>query len=144
MAESEPEALADTRGGWGRTFESLSVPQYRVLFSSSFLLFAALHMTVVARPWLAYNVSDSALSLGFVAAAQGVATLIASPFAGVAADSLPKRSVLLASHAALLVGGVVLAPIAMSPSSWEAVEPGVLRNAMAGNCSRTSRPRISL
>jgi MFS family permease len=96
MAESESEALAGRRGGWGRTFESLSVPQYRVLFSSSFLLFAALQMTVVARPWLAYDVSDSALSLGFVAAAQGVAMLVASPFAGVAADRLPKRSVLLA------------------------------------------------
>jgi MFS family permease len=111
MAESESEALAGRRGGWGRTFESLSVPQYRVLFSSSFLLFAALQMTVVARPWLAYDVSDSALSLGFVAAAQGVAMLVASPFAGVAADRLPKRSVLLASHAALLISGVVLATI---------------------------------
>ena len=60
-------------------------------------------MTSVARPWLAFAVSDSALMLGLVAAAQGVSVLIFSPLGGVAADRLPKRHVLHVSTALLML-----------------------------------------
>jgi MFS family permease len=60
-------------------------------------------MTSVARPWLAFAVSDSALALGLVAAAQGVSMLILSPFGGVAADRLPKRIVLHVSTSVLML-----------------------------------------
>jgi len=62
----------------------------------------AMQMAQLARPWLAYDLSDSALMLGVVAASQGLAQVIAAPFGGLAADRLPKRTVLLVSQVVLL------------------------------------------
>ena len=97
--------------GWGRTFGALSVPQFRQLWVGSLLSFSAMQMTQVARPWLAFHVSESGLALGLVAAAQGLAMLVVSPFGGVAADRLPKRLVLLGSQFSLLLTAVVMVRI---------------------------------
>lgn len=66
----------------------------------------AMQMAQLARPWLAYEISGSALMLGVVAGSQGLAQVIAAPFGGLAADRLPKRTVLLVSQIVLL--GMVL------------------------------------
>lgn len=79
------------------------MPQFRLLFISAFFSHAGIQMTSVARPWLAFAVSDSALALGLVAAAQGITTLTLSPLGGVAADRLPKRLVLHVSTAMLML-----------------------------------------
>jgi MFS family permease len=94
--------------GWGRTFQSLQYPVYRQLWIGSFLSFAAMQMTIVARPWLAFEISGSGVALGLVAAAQGLPMLLFSPFGGVAADRLPKKLVLLVSQASLLMTGVTM------------------------------------
>ena len=61
-----------------------------------------MQMAQLARPWLAFDISDSAFMLGVVAASQGLAQVIAAPFGGLAADRLPKRTVLLTSQVVLL------------------------------------------
>jgi MFS family permease len=102
-----PETLE--RKGWGRTFESLSFPSYRLLWIGSLTSYAALQMTNVARPWLAYDVSDSALALGVVAAFQGLPQLFMSPLGGLAADRFSKRAVLLTSTIILMTTAIVMA-----------------------------------
>lgn len=68
-------------------------------------------MTSLARPWLAYELTDSATMLGLVAAAQGIPMLIVSPLGGVAADRLPKRTVLHVSTALLMAIALITAAL---------------------------------
>ena len=91
-----------------RTFSALGYTQYRRLWGGTFFTFAAGQMTIIARPWLAYELTDSAFWLGVVALGQGVPMFFMSPFGGVAADRLSKRTVLLVSQSALLMMALVL------------------------------------
>jgi MFS family permease len=94
-----------------RTFESYQVPRFRLHQASWITSSLAMQMAQLARPWLAYELSDSALMLGVVAASQGLAQVVAAPFGGLAADRLPKRTVLLASQIALLAMVSVMAAL---------------------------------
>jgi MFS family permease len=64
---------------------------------------AAMQMNIVARSWLAYQLSGSALVLGIVAMARGLPQILLSPVGGLAADRFDKRKVLVASQSALCV-----------------------------------------
>jgi len=66
-------------------------------------------MTTLARPWLAFELTDSATMLGLVAAAQGIPQLLVSPLGGVAADRLSKRVVLHVSTAVLMAIALITA-----------------------------------
>ncbi len=95
-----------------RTFDSLSVPEYRWYFLAMFLYFGAMQMTVLARPWLAFELSAgddgsrSALALGITIAGNNLPSLLLAPYAGVLADRVSKRNILIV--AALLMTGFAL------------------------------------
>ncbi len=92
----------------------MSDPRFRLLWAGSFLSFAAMQMVQVARPWLAYEVSGSATALGLVAASQGIAMLLIAPLAGVAADRLPKRTLILTSQTVLLATAAVMGALVLT------------------------------
>ena len=108
--EAPPDEDAPGRGRL-RTFSSLGFGQYRRLWGGTFFTFAAGQMTMIARPWLAYELTGSAFWLGVVALAQGIPMFFMSPLGGVAADRLSKRTVLLASQSALLAMALVLVAV---------------------------------
>ena len=66
-------------------------------------------MTLVAKPWLAYEITGSAFWLGVVALSQGLPMLFMAPLGGVAADRFPKRTVLLLSQTALMLMAAIIA-----------------------------------
>jgi MFS family permease len=82
------------------TFDSLVVPPHRNYFGAMFLYFAAMQMTVLARPWVAFELSAndlgerSALVLGLTVAANSLPSLVLSPYAGALADRMSKRTIL--------------------------------------------------
>jgi MFS family permease len=94
-----------------RTFEAYGDLRFRMHQASWVTSSLAMQMAQLARPWLAYHISDSALMLGVVAASQGLAQVIAAPFGGLAADRLPKRTVLMGSQIVLLVMVTVMATL---------------------------------
>lgn len=83
-----------------RTFDSLIVPAHRNYFGAMFLYFAAMQMTVLVRPWIAFDLSAddlghrSALVLGLTVAANNLPSLVLSPYAGALADRMSKRTIL--------------------------------------------------
>jgi MFS family permease len=109
MTEEAPPSSSPAASGWRRPFDSLSIPQFRLLFFSAFFSHAGIQMTTLARPWLAFELTDSAMMLGLVAAAQGVPQLLVSPLGGLAADRLPKRTVLHLSTAVLMAIALITA-----------------------------------
>ncbi len=110
----DTSSARNTRGlrRFVRTFDSLADAPYRVYFWAMFAYFAAMQMTVLARPWLAFDLSAneagerSAFVLGVTVAANTLPALVLSPFAGAVADRMSKRNVLVV--AGVLMGGLAL------------------------------------
>ena len=90
-------------------FVSLRYEKYRRLWIGTFFTFAAGQMTLVAKPWLAYEITGSAFWLGVVALSQGLPMLFMAPLGGVVADRFPKRTVLLLSQTALMLMAAIIA-----------------------------------
>lgn len=89
------------RTSFSRTFASLANPQYRLLWLGMLYSIGAMQVDLVARAWLAYDLSGSGLTLGLVTAARGLPQLLLSPYSGVAADRYDKRKLLVWSQSAV-------------------------------------------
>ena len=96
------------RGGFGRfravvgqTFQSLEVPDFRILWFGFMGSWMAMQMQQVARGYLAYKLTGNALSLGLVTLSMGIPRIFLSPLGGAVADRFPKRTVLLWTQAGL-------------------------------------------
>lgn len=59
---------------------------------------SAMQINIVARSWLAYDLTGSAFMLGVVAAARSLPQLCLAPIGGVAADRFDKRRLLIGSQ----------------------------------------------
>jgi MFS family permease len=95
------------RSGFVRSFSSLAEPQYRLLWLGMLFSIGAMQIDLVARAWLAYDISGSGLTLGLVTAARGLPQLILSPYSGVAADRYDKRKLLVWSQSAVAVFALI-------------------------------------
>ncbi len=87
----------------GRTFASLGNPSYRAFWISLLASYSAMQMNIVARGYLAYVLTGSATALGLVSLARGFSMLMLSPFAGVIADHVDKRKLLVATQSGLMI-----------------------------------------
>ncbi|HUG16662.1 MAG TPA: MFS transporter [Thermomicrobiales bacterium] len=103
--------IEGTRSGFIRSFESLSVPRYRLLWLGMLFSIGAMQIELVAIAWLAYHLSGSGLTLGLVMAARGLPQLILSPYSGVAADRYDKRQLLVWSQSAVTAVALVTAAL---------------------------------
>ena len=86
-----------------RAFSALTLPQFRTLWLGMFFSLGAMQTELVARSWLAFDLTGSAFLLGVVAMARGIPQVVLSPLAGVAADRFDRRNLLIASQTVLLV-----------------------------------------
>jgi len=78
------------------TFDALSIGEFRLLWFGMLAAQAAMQMNIVARSWLAYSISGSAVALGVVALARGLPMSILALLGGAMADRLNKRNLLIA------------------------------------------------
>ncbi len=90
-----------------RAFSALTLPQFRTLWLGMFFSLGAMQTEIVARSWLAFDLSGSAFLLGVVAMARSIPLVILSPIAGVAADRFDRRNLLVASQTAMFVLAVL-------------------------------------
>jgi MFS transporter, DHA1 family, staphyloferrin A biosynthesis exporter len=84
--------------GWKRPFLALESPDFRHLWFGTLPGTLAMQMSMIARGYVAYDISRSAAAVGLVALASGVPMLLFSLFGGVVADRFPKRNVLLITN----------------------------------------------
>ena len=101
MAE---RAICGTR----RTFRALRVPQYRILWLGTLISFLAMQMQVVARGYLAFDLTGSNTGLGAVLLAFGIPRLLFALWGGVVADRMAKRNVLAIWQASLAAGSMLI------------------------------------
>jgi MFS family permease len=93
----------------GRAFESRN---YRLYFGGMLVSMTGSWMQSVAMSWLVYRLTDSAVLLGLVAFLTQVPSLLFGPFAGVLADRMPRRRIVIVTQAAGLAQAIVLAVLA--------------------------------
>ncbi len=108
--ESEQDGSSSDSGRFARlfngrlsSFNSLAIPNFRVLWLGMLFSMGAMQMNIISRSWLAYHISGSGLALGLVALGRGAPQLILAPIGGAAADRFDKRKLLIISQFSLVV-----------------------------------------
>ncbi|HYO60362.1 MAG TPA: MFS transporter, partial [Actinomycetota bacterium] len=82
-----------------RTFESLSVKNYRMFFTGQVVSWTGTWVQWVAQGWLVLELTQSGLGLGLVTAIQWLPILLLGAWAGVVADRVDKRKLLIFTNA---------------------------------------------
>lgn len=83
-----------------RAFEALGFREYRLIWLGQAFASMGRWMDQVARGWLIYELTSSALQLGLVQAIHAVPFLLVSPIAGSAADRYSRKVLLVGSQIA--------------------------------------------
>ncbi len=94
--------------GVRRTFDSLSVPNYRRYFSGQVVSISGNWMQIVAEMWLIVQLTGSGVSVGITAALQFLPMLLFGAWGGLLADRLPKLKLLQYTQAAMAVPALTL------------------------------------
>jgi MFS family permease len=129
MEEKPVPTNNNVKPGFLRAFKSLSEVGFRTLWIGMLFNIASMQINIVARSWLAYNLSNSALILGVVAIARGLPQIVFSPIAGVAADRFDKRKLLVISQTSLCILALINAILVQTNviQVWHLVVIGILQ-----------------
>ncbi len=90
-------------------FDSLRNRDFRWFWLARLASSASMEMGSVAQGWLVYQLTGSALALGWVSSARSVARLLLSLYGGALADRLRRRQVLIWARAAMLANVLAIA-----------------------------------
>jgi MFS family permease len=113
-AEGLPGGRPDPVPGTGSaaattsTFAALAIAPYRLLWAGGVFSFVSVQMQIIARGWLAYDLTGSNAGLGAVYLGFGVPMLLLTPWGGVAADRLSKRQVILTAQLLLALSAAAV------------------------------------
>jgi MFS family permease len=91
------------------TFASLQHSNYRLFVYCQLVSLVGSWMQNVAQAWLVYELTRSPFKLGVVSFCAGVPVLAFSLWAGVVADRMPKRRLLLLTQTAMMSLALILA-----------------------------------
>ena len=89
-------------------YKALEVSDFRWLWIGSLASSFGMNMQIVARGWLVYTLTSSALDLGWVTLSFMLPTVVFSLTGGVVADRLPKRRVIAIAQALNCVATIVM------------------------------------
>lgn len=94
---------------FARHFYSLENASYRLLWAGTGFAFFGMQMQIVARGWLAYDLTGQNTALGAMMLAFGAPSLVFTLWGGVLADRLPRRRTLLISQGILCLNSAWVA-----------------------------------
>lgn len=92
----------------------LQSPDYRRLLANTFLAAGARWAMVIGRGWLVHEMTGSATAVGAVTFAAFFPFVVVGPLAGVVADRVDRRSLVLASGAVGIATALALAVITLA------------------------------
>jgi MFS family permease len=94
---------------WRHTFRALRHRNYRLFFWGQLVSLIGTWMQQTAMSWYVYQITNSKLLLGVVAAVGSAPMMLSSIWGGSLADRHPKRSILVATQSAQMVCAFLLA-----------------------------------
>lgn len=126
--------MSTGRTGFRASFSSLQILEYRRLWWAGTFSFMAVQMQFLLRGILAWDLTERDGAIGLVYLFFGGTMLVATPLGGVAADRLPKRTVMLWSQLVLTVGAAAmgLAVVSGVVEFWMLLIAGVLQGTAFG------------
>jgi MFS family permease len=98
------------------TLASLDEAEFRWYFAGTLAFFMAMQMQFVLRGYLAFKLTDSASALGLVAVSITLPMLLVAPVAGVIADRVNKKTLLILSQT--LAAAASIAVTALIVGEW--------------------------
>jgi len=113
-----------------RTFAALRHRNYRLYWFSQLVSLTGTWMHTVAQGWLILELTNQPFWLGAVGAAGTLPVLALSLFGGVAADRLPKRSLLIATQSVSTAVALTLGVLALLGQAqvWQVIAAALLLN----------------
>lgn len=97
-----------------RSFDSLSVPNYRRYFTGQLVSISGNWMQIVAEIWLILTLTDSGIAVGLTTAFQFLPILLFGAWGGLLADRFAKRRLLMATQGMLAVPVIGLAAVSFA------------------------------
>jgi predicted MFS family arabinose efflux permease len=91
-------------------------PAYRVLWINASFMLTALHLGFTTHNVVAYDLTGNNSSVGVIAFCIGAAILVATPFAGIVADRMSKRLLLLLTQSLILIMALMLSALLITDS----------------------------
>jgi MFS family permease len=122
----------------GDTFSALRYPNYRLWFFGQMISLFGTWMQSTAQGYLVYELTASARYLGYVSFASGVPTWLLMLYAGVVADRVPRRTLLVITQTGMMVLAFVLSALTMLGlvRPWHIV----ILSALLGACNAFDAP----
>ncbi len=116
MAGDHAEQPTHKQAGrrWPAALRALRHRDFRIFWIGLLVSVAGTWMQNAAQAWLVYDLTDSSLSLGLVGACGTVPLLLFSLPAGVVADRLAKRNILLVTQSLAMLQAFALAALVYS------------------------------
>jgi predicted MFS family arabinose efflux permease len=117
-AEIEIESVktkTEARRVRSQTFASLRHADYRYLWTGTLLMSAGQWVQQVTLGWLLYDLTGNSMLLGALNGLRALPFLITGPMAGVAADRMNRRRLLLNTQWVLTVTAVLMGVLVASP-----------------------------
>ena len=104
-----------------RTFSALSIPNFRRFFTGQSISLVGTWLQSVAQSWLVSSLTHSSTDLGLVVAIQTLPVLFLGPYAGVVADRVDKRRLMVVLQSLMGVQALVLGMLAVAHvvTFWE-------------------------
>ena len=96
------------RGAGRQTFRSLEIRNFRIYLAGQIVSGSGSWMQQVAQAWLVLKLTDSGIALGITTALQFLPVLLFGAWAGVIADRMDKRKLLIATSATATVLALTL------------------------------------
>src|SRR5213596_1258921 len=94
---------------WRHTFRALRHRNYRLFFWGQLVSLIGTWMQQTAMSWFVYQITNSKLLLGIVAAVGSAPMMLSSVWGGALADLYPKRSILVATQVAQMICAFLVA-----------------------------------
>jgi len=118
MSDVEPEELNSSSPAPAvitpvvpKVFAAFQYRNYKLWFFGQLVSLAGTWMQSIAQAWLVYQISHSELALGIVSFAPAIPIFLVTPFGGVIADRVPKRTLLVITQSVMMVLAFVLAAL---------------------------------
>jgi MFS family permease len=116
---SQPADEKDKKQAKGRlsvkqTFAALKYPNYRLWFFGQMVSLFGTWMQMTAQGYLVFELTHSPAYLGYVGFSAGIPTWVLMLYAGVIADRVSRRTLLIITQTSMMVLAFILAALAFS------------------------------
>jgi len=107
-------AAADSAGWRFQTFSSLRHIDFRYLCTGTFMMSAGQWIQQVTLGWLVYDMTGNSMLLGALNGLRALPFLVTGPMAGVAADRMDRKKLLLRTQQVLIITAVLMGSLVTS------------------------------